>query len=92
MPANRGGAAPRLACRGAAVATGGERTERSRFVGMYISKEDGRHVKNAIDFLFHEWNNKAAAFVSYGGAGGARAVEHLRQIMANSWSRPSVHK
>jgi NAD(P)H-dependent FMN reductase len=39
-------------------------------------------LKNAIDFLFHEWNNKAAAFVSYGGAGGARAVEHLRQIMA----------
>ena len=50
---------------------------------VYISKEDGRHaLKNAIDFLFHEWNNKAAAFVSYGGAGGARAVEHLRQIMA----------
>ena len=50
---------------------------------VYISKEDGRHaLKNAIDFLFHEWNNKAAAFVSYGCAGGARAVEHLRQIMA----------
>ena len=31
-------------------------------------------LKNAIDFLFHEWNNKAAAFVGYGGAGGARAV------------------
>jgi NAD(P)H-dependent FMN reductase len=39
-------------------------------------------LKNAIDFLFHEWNNKAAAFVSYGGAGGGGAVEHLRQIMA----------
>src|SRR2546427_5170476 len=35
-------------------------------------------LKNAIDFLFAEWNNKAAGFVSYGGAGGARAVEHLR--------------
>ena len=32
-------------------------------------------LKNAIDFLFGEWNNKAAGFVSYGGAGGARAVE-----------------
>jgi NAD(P)H-dependent FMN reductase len=30
-------------------------------------------LKNAIDFLFREWNNKAAGFVSYGGAGGARA-------------------
>jgi NADPH-dependent FMN reductase len=27
-------------------------------------------LKNAIDFLFAEWNNKAAGFVSYGGAGG----------------------
>ncbi|HLV81852.1 MAG TPA: NAD(P)H-dependent oxidoreductase, partial [Chthonomonadaceae bacterium] len=35
-----------------------------------------------IDYLFREWNNKAAGFVSYGGAGGARAVEHLRLIMA----------
>ena len=39
-------------------------------------------LKNAIDFLFAEWNNKAAAFVSYGGAGGARAVEHLRLVLA----------
>jgi NAD(P)H-dependent FMN reductase len=40
-------------------------------------------LKNAIDYLYREWNNKAAAFVSYGGhAGGARAVEHLRLIMA----------
>ncbi len=39
-------------------------------------------LKNAIDFLYREWNNKAAGFVSYGSAGGARAVEHLRGIMA----------
>lgn len=39
-------------------------------------------LKNAIDFVFAEWNNKAAGFVSYGSAGGARAVEHLRLIMA----------
>lgn len=39
-------------------------------------------LKNAIDFLYAEWNNKAAGFVSYGGVGGARAVEHLRLIMA----------
>jgi NAD(P)H-dependent FMN reductase len=39
-------------------------------------------LKNAIDFLFHEWNNKAAGFVGYGGAGGVRAVENLRLVMA----------
>jgi NAD(P)H-dependent FMN reductase len=38
-------------------------------------------LKNAIDHLFAEWNNKAAGFVSYGGAGGARAVEQLRLVM-----------
>jgi NAD(P)H-dependent FMN reductase len=39
-------------------------------------------LKNAIDFLYREWNNKAAGFVSYGShASGARAVEHLRLIM-----------
>jgi NAD(P)H-dependent FMN reductase len=39
-------------------------------------------LKNAIDFVYREWNNKAAGFVSYGAAGGVRAVEHLRLIMA----------
>ena len=38
-------------------------------------------LKNAIDFLYAEWNNKAAGFVSYGAQGGARAVEHLRLVM-----------
>jgi len=38
-------------------------------------------LKNAIDFLFKEWNNKAAGFVGYGSAGGARAVESLRLVM-----------
>jgi NAD(P)H-dependent FMN reductase len=37
-------------------------------------------LKNAIDYLFGEWANKAVGFVSYGGAGGARAVEHLRLV------------
>jgi NAD(P)H-dependent FMN reductase len=39
-------------------------------------------LKNAIDFLYKEWNNKAAGFVGYGSAGGTRAVEQLRLIMA----------
>lgn len=37
-------------------------------------------LKNAIDYLYAEWNNKAAAFVSYGSLGGARAIEHLRGV------------
>lgn len=39
-------------------------------------------LKNAIDFLYAEWNNKAAGFVSYGSAGGARAVEQLRLALS----------
>jgi NAD(P)H-dependent FMN reductase len=39
-------------------------------------------LKNALDFLYKEWNNKAAAFVSYGSMGGARSVEQLRLVMA----------
>jgi len=39
-------------------------------------------LKNAIDFLFAEWNNKAAGFVGYGSVGAARAVESLRPVMA----------
>ncbi len=38
-------------------------------------------LKNAIDFLFREWNDKAAGFVGYGSVGGARAVEQLRLVM-----------
>jgi NAD(P)H-dependent FMN reductase len=37
-------------------------------------------LKNAIDYLYAEWNNKAAGFVSYGAVGGARAAEHLRLV------------
>jgi NAD(P)H-dependent FMN reductase len=39
-------------------------------------------LKNAIDFLYKEWNNKVAGFVSYGSAGGVRSVEQLRLVMA----------
>jgi NAD(P)H-dependent FMN reductase len=39
-------------------------------------------LKNAIDYLYTEWNNKSAGFVSYGSLGGTRAIEHLRGISA----------
>lgn len=35
-------------------------------------------LKNALDWVYLEWNNKPVAFVSYGSVGGARAVEQLR--------------
>ena len=38
-------------------------------------------LKNAIDFLYREWNDKAVGFVGYGSAGGVRAVEQLRLVM-----------
>lgn len=39
-------------------------------------------LKNALDYAYREYNRKPAAFVGYGGAGAARAVEHLRGILA----------
>jgi NAD(P)H-dependent FMN reductase len=39
-------------------------------------------LKNAIDFLYNEWTNKAAGLVSYGAVGGARAIEHLRGVLS----------
>ncbi|MFD0869225.1 FMN-dependent NADPH-azoreductase [Chlamydia abortus] len=39
-------------------------------------------LKNAIDYLYLEWNNKAAGIVGYGAAGGSSAVESLRMILA----------
>lgn len=38
-------------------------------------------LKDAIDFLFAEWHDKAAAVVGYGVNGGVRAAEHLRQVL-----------
>ena len=38
-------------------------------------------LKNALDYLYAEWNDKVAGFVGYGSAGGVRAVENLRLIM-----------
>jgi len=51
-------------------------------------------LKNAIDWVYPEWNRKAAAFVSYGSAMGARAVQQLREIVIELQLAPvrsSVH-
>jgi NAD(P)H-dependent FMN reductase len=53
---------------------------------VFVTPEYNRSVpaalKNAIDFLYTEWHHKAAGFVGYGVHGGIRAVEQLRQVMA----------
>jgi NAD(P)H-dependent FMN reductase len=57
----------------------------SRFDGYVFVTPEYNHstsgvLKNAIDYLYAEWNNKAMGVVSYGVVGGARAAEHLRLI------------
>ncbi len=37
-------------------------------------------LKNALDTVYHAWQRKAMAFVSWGGAGGTRGVEQLRLV------------
>jgi NAD(P)H-dependent FMN reductase len=51
-------------------------------------------LKNAIDWVYPEWNRKAAAFVSYGSAMGARSVQQLRETMIEVQIAPirsSIH-
>jgi len=52
------------------------------FVTPEYNHSTSAALKNALDFLYNEWTNKAAGFVSYGSIGGSRAVEALRLIMA----------
>ena len=39
-------------------------------------------LANALSYLNVEFNNKAAGIVSYGSMGGARAAEHLRNVLS----------
>ena len=52
---------------------------------VFITQEYNHSItgalKNALDYLRVEWNNKAAGIVSNGSVGGARAAEHLRGIL-----------
>jgi len=51
-------------------------------------------LKNAIDWVYPEWNRKAAAFVSYSGAMGSRSVQQLRETAIEVQLAPirsSVH-
>jgi NAD(P)H-dependent FMN reductase len=51
-------------------------------------------LKNALDFVYPEFNRKPAAYVGYGGVGAARAVEQLRLINVEQQvvpTRAAVH-
>ncbi|WP_150461998.1 NADPH-dependent FMN reductase [Nesterenkonia ebinurensis] len=53
---------------------------------IFVAPEYGHSIsgalKNALDFVGPEWNDKAAGFVCYGAGEGVRAGEHLRLIAA----------
>lgn len=51
------------------------------FITQEYNHSIAASLKNALDYLRVEWNNKAAGIVSYGSVGGARAAEHLRGIL-----------
>lgn len=40
------------------------------------------NLKNALDYLFNEWKGKPAVVISYGGHGGGKAAEQLKQVLA----------
>lgn len=48
-------------------------------------------LKNALDYAYPEWNRKAAAYVGYGSVGGARAVQHLKDISVELQMAPVRH-
>ncbi|GII64905.1 FMN reductase [Sphaerisporangium krabiense] len=68
----------------------GEHTRRwaeivERYDGYLVVTPEYNHappaaLKNAFDFVYAEWGDKAIGFVGYGAAGGARAVEHLKLV------------
>ena len=68
----------------------------SEFDGyIIVTAEYNRSVpgalKNAIDWAYKPFIKKAVAFVGYGSVGGARAVEHLRNIMVELQAVPVRH-
>lgn len=52
------------------------------FVTAEYNHSPSGAIKNALDYLKPQFANKAAALVGYGGVGGARAIEHMRAILA----------
>jgi NAD(P)H-dependent FMN reductase len=49
-------------------------------------------LKNAFDSAFFEWNRKPIGFIGHGGAGGARAIEHMRGVVIELQMAPVKHE
>ncbi len=49
-------------------------------VAPEYNRSVGGEMKNAFDWVYKEWNQKAIGFVGYGSVGGGRAIEHMRLI------------
>lgn len=52
---------------------------------VFVTPEYNRgmpgQLKNALDFLYREWNDKAAGLVVYGSSGGLRVAEQLKSVL-----------
>ena len=59
------------------------------FVTAEYNRAPPAVLKNALDYAYNEFNRKPAAFVGYGGVGGARAVEQLRLICVELQMAPT---
>lgn len=64
--------------------------------GFIIATPEYNHgypavLKNALDYVYWNWSRKAVAFVSWGGGGGARAVEQLRLVAIELDMAPIRH-
>ncbi len=40
-------------------------------------------LKNALDYIYKEWQGKPAAFVSYGGSNGSRSIDQIKQVASS---------
>ncbi len=65
---------------------------------LFVTAEYNRSItgvlKNALDWAYREYARKPAAYLGYGGVGGARAIEQLRLIcieLQMAPTRPGVH-
>jgi len=45
-------------------------------------------LKNALDHLYQEWSGKPLVIVTYGGRGGGKCAEQLRQVATGLNMRP----
>lgn len=48
-------------------------------------------LKNAMDWTYVEWQRKPVSYVGWGGVGGARAIEQLRQVAVEFEMAPLRH-